>query len=162
MTKLPQWPGKSAAAADALEHPAVYHMLDVAAVAERLIAPFAFPAPLQDALVLLVALHDLGKVNQGFRRMLRREAAGSIYRHWEVTEVFLHHHDAILAPRLGSDWRPREASPTLLHPHDRWHSVAHHWGNSASRTSARSRGIQRPFPGPIPRGRRRRTSLCSP
>lgn len=109
MIALLKWPGKSAAEPGTLEHPAVYHMLDVAAVAERLIAPFGFPSPLRDALVMLVALHDLGKISEAFRKMLRGKAAGSTYRHWEVTEVLLHHHDAILAARLGSGWRPREA-----------------------------------------------------
>jgi hypothetical protein len=48
------WPGKSAA--DGQErHPAVLHMLDVGAVAERLIAPFDIEPALRDALVLLVA-----------------------------------------------------------------------------------------------------------
>src|SRR5690606_34582106 len=109
MTELFQWPGKSPAEPGALEHPAIYHMLDVAAVAELLIAPFAFPNPLRYASVLLIALHDLGKINAGFRRMIRVEVAGSTYRHWEVTEVLLHHYDAFLGSRLGSDRWSREA-----------------------------------------------------
>lgn len=108
MNELLNWPGKSAAAPGAIEHPALYHMLDVAAVAERLIKPFAVSESLRDALVFLIALHDLGKINEAFRHMLRGKVVGSTYRHWEVTEVLLHHHDAILSARLGSSWRPRE------------------------------------------------------
>jgi hypothetical protein len=48
----------------------VLHMLDVAAVAERLIAPFQFEPALRGALVLLVALHDLGKISDSFRAMI--------------------------------------------------------------------------------------------
>ncbi|MBQ2260143.1 MAG: CRISPR-associated helicase Cas3' [Loktanella sp.] len=82
-------------------------MLDVAAVAEKLIIPFGLPRPLRDALVFLIALHDLGKINEAFRRMLRQEAAGGPYRHWEVTEVLLHKHDDLLFTILGSKPRRR-------------------------------------------------------
>lgn len=58
------WPGKSATIDGGKEHPAACHMLDVAAVAEVLIAPFGFSPALRDALVLLVALHDLGKISE--------------------------------------------------------------------------------------------------
>nr|WP_217696392.1 CRISPR-associated helicase Cas3' [Rhodobacter aestuarii] len=84
------------------EHPAVYHMLDVAAVAERLIAPFQLAPDLRDAFVLLIALHDLGKISDSFRAMVRgAQAQGP--RHWELTEVLLHKHDDLLAPRMGGD-----------------------------------------------------------
>jgi hypothetical protein len=45
-------------------------MLDVAAVDERLLAPFRFEQGLRDALVLLVALHDLGRISDSFRAMI--------------------------------------------------------------------------------------------
>ena len=102
MQELLQWPGKSASQVGGEEHPAVYHMLDVAAVAERLIAPFGLEAPRRDALVFLIALHDLGKISEGFRAMLRGEAAGASYRHWQVSEVLLRHHDDLLEVYLGS------------------------------------------------------------
>lgn len=89
------------------EHPAVYHMLDVGAVAEILISRFSFDTACRDALVLLTALHDLGKVNMPFRRMLR----GLPYvpnSHWCVTEVLLNAHDDLLAARLGSKRLRRE------------------------------------------------------
>ena len=101
MNDILSWPGKSPATADAPEHPAVYHMLDVAAVAEILIAPFDLDIALRDALVLLTALHDLGKVNVQFRKMLRGQPYQS-NAHWCVTEVLLNAHDDLLAERLGS------------------------------------------------------------
>lgn len=100
------WPGKSAPSPGEPEHPAAYHMLDVAAVAEVLIAPFGFPKPLASALVVLAALHDLGKVSETFRSMLR-EGRVQPWRHWELTESLLRHHDALLEARLGSRWQRR-------------------------------------------------------
>lgn len=100
------WPGKSAVAEGLPEHPAVYHMLDVAAVAEVLITPFKLPKPLSDALVLLTALHDLGKVSETFLGMLR-DGRVQPWRHWQVTEALLIKHDAALGARLGSRWQRR-------------------------------------------------------
>lgn len=105
---LLQWPGKSAHVAGGAEHPAVYHMLDVAAVAEELIGPFGFAPPQRDALVFLIALHDLGKINDAFRRMLRQGVSGGPYRHWEVSELLLRYHDDLLARSLKSKPRRRE------------------------------------------------------
>lgn len=53
------WPGKSKPS----EHPALWHMMDVGAVAQRLLehAPIG-SAPVDTALAMLVALHDLGNV----------------------------------------------------------------------------------------------------
>lgn len=62
---MARWPGKSVDA-NGLEHPAILHMLDVAAVAETLLIPLSCPAPLKSALILLTALHDQGKINAGF------------------------------------------------------------------------------------------------
>lgn len=92
------WPGKSAGPSG-IEHPAAYHMLDVAAVAERLIAPFGFDESLRQALILLVALHDIGKVNAAFRGMLRDGAMQVQGRHWEVSEVYLHRFNPLPVPR---------------------------------------------------------------
>ena len=61
-----EWPGKSPIVPGSMEHPAAFHMLDVAAVAERLIAPFPIAPPLRDALVVLAGLHDTGKISQRF------------------------------------------------------------------------------------------------
>lgn len=108
MSRHLTWPGKSAPAPGGIEHPAVYHMLDVAAVAEILIAPFGFPKPLADALVLLTALHDLGKISAPFMAMLR-EGRIQPWRHWQMTETLLRHHDALFERQLGSRWQRRFA-----------------------------------------------------
>ncbi|MGO4909822.1 CRISPR-associated helicase Cas3' [Pseudorhodobacter sp. W20_MBD10_FR17] len=102
-----EWPGKSAESEGGVEHPAVYHMLDVAAVAELLTARFVLPVPLRDAFVLLAALHDLGKVSDSFRRMLR-EGVAQPFRHWELTEVYLLANDQALSAQLGGTPRVRE------------------------------------------------------
>ncbi|WP_444455327.1 CRISPR-associated helicase Cas3' [Rhodobacter capsulatus] len=96
------WPGKSPVSDGLPAHPAVYHMLDVAAVVEQLIVPHGFAPPLREALVLLVALHDLGKLSDSFRAMLDGALAQGP-RHWELTEVLLHQNDACLAGRIGGD-----------------------------------------------------------
>lgn len=83
-------------------------MLDVAAVAERLLAPFQFEQGLRDALVLLVALHDLGKISDSFRAMIEVETRQK-FKHWELTEALLFAHDDRLAARIGGSWRQRQA-----------------------------------------------------
>lgn len=100
MDQFLDWPGKSPTQAGGSEHPAVYHMLDVAAVAEQLMARVGMAPALRDACVLLVALHDLGKVSEDFRKMLR---GGPIahFAHWKVTEAMLVAHDDLLALHLG-------------------------------------------------------------
>lgn len=99
-----RWPGKSAPAPGLPLHPAAYHMLDVAAVAERLVAPFALDPALREALVLLTALHDLGKIGTRFRAMILEGTPQGEARHWQVTEALLGRHDALLGDVLkGSD-----------------------------------------------------------
>lgn len=100
------WPGKSAREPGGLPHPAAYHMLDVAAVAECLLTTSPVSAALRDALVLLVALHDLGKIGIPFRRMLLEGVPQGAGRHWEATELLLHEYDSLLA-RLGGTPRRR-------------------------------------------------------
>ncbi len=102
------WPGKSAPPGGGICHPAVCHMLDVAAVAERLIAPSSFEEGLREALVLLVALHDLGKISDSFRAMIET-GSSQRFRHWQLTEALLFAHDARLAARIGGGWRQRQA-----------------------------------------------------
>ncbi len=85
------------------EHPAVYHMLDVAAVAERLIVAEAFKPPVRDALILLTALHDLGKIGARFRAALKENKKQGDDRHWKVSEALLWQHRALLMDRLGVD-----------------------------------------------------------
>jgi len=94
-----RWPGKSADNAGH-EHPAACHMLEVAAVAERLILPFAIDPAARDALILLTALHDLGKINADFRSMLRGGASQG-NSHWRLSELWLIRNDDLLAAQLG-------------------------------------------------------------
>lgn len=101
-----KWNGKSPELPDGIPHPAAYHMLDVAAVAEKLIAPFAFDPSLRDALILLIALHDLGKVSDSFQAMLAGKAVNAP-RHWELTEILLHLNNATLARHLGGETEAR-------------------------------------------------------
>lgn len=91
------WPGKSQPS----EHPALWHMLDVGAVARHLLTARPIRGGATDtALALLVALHDLGKISNSFRAMLR-EGRGQIWRHWEHSALLLRQHDAVLADLIG-------------------------------------------------------------
>ncbi|XBQ00521.1 MAG: CRISPR-associated helicase Cas3' [Roseitalea porphyridii] len=95
------WPGKSADPQTQIRHAAVHHMLDVGAVADRLLGAADFPRPLHHALALLAALHDLGKIGERFRAMIERgETQGD--RHWQVSMAWFAHFDAgVLGPLLG-------------------------------------------------------------
>lgn len=93
-------------------------MLDVAAVAEHLLGPIDMAASLKQALVLLTALHDLGKINADFRTMLRgnpRQGA----KHWEVSALLLEANIAALMDHLDApdDWvlRPLIAATSGHH-----------------------------------------------
>ncbi|NAZ36457.1 CRISPR-associated helicase Cas3' [Rubellimicrobium sp. CFH 75288] len=99
---LTDWPGKSAPAAGGMGHPAVYHMLDVAAVAEVLLRPDALAPERRDLFALLAGLHDLGKIGAEFRAMLR-EGRRQTRRHWEVTELWLRRNEGLLLGRLGGE-----------------------------------------------------------
>lgn len=99
------WPGKSAPDGGH-EHPAVFHMLDVAAVAENLLDHHELPKPLRKALIFLVAIHDLGKIGEMFRSMIRSGEA-QLLPHWQVTEFYLHKLDSEMAVFLGSNSRIR-------------------------------------------------------
>lgn len=98
-------------------------MLDVAAVAERLIEPFGFSPALCDALVLLVALHDLGKISDSFRAMLR-ESVSQNWRHWELSEILFYLHDEQLAAQIDGTPELRQVL---------YASVAGHHGKPSAR-----------------------------
>lgn len=100
---IENWPGKSPEAPGLPAHPAVYHMLDVAAVAEILTRDTRVAPDLRDAIILLVALHDLGKIGASFRAMIRTDESQGQYRHWQVTEALLEYHFDTLFTRLGGD-----------------------------------------------------------
>ena len=102
------WPGKSGAS---IFHPAIWHMLDVAACAELLIADHsAFTALTESqkrALVILAALHDVGKISETFRALLQEGRAGR-YRHWKLSDVLLTKVlDPVLSEALGGETHAR-------------------------------------------------------
>lgn len=105
MTLSQRWPGKSDDTG--ATHPALWHMLDVAAVALALMPD----GPLrrltdvqQNAILFLIALHDLGKISTTFRRQITENHSPHDYaRHWRLSAFLLWHHDAILEPLLGAD-----------------------------------------------------------
>lgn len=96
------WPGKSSEG-DVPFHPAVYHMLDVGAVLRVLIKKIGFGAGTADALCLLGALHDVGKISQDFKAMIETGQSQSA-RHWEVSMAWLQYFDkGLLGERLGGE-----------------------------------------------------------
>src|SRR4051812_23230483 len=97
---LVRWPGKSPIQEGGPAHAAAYHILDVAAAAEQLIGPWRLPPALGDTLVLLIALHDIGKVGNEFRARLQT-GTPQTWRHWEVSEALLIDNEDWLANCLG-------------------------------------------------------------
>lgn len=82
-------------------------MLDVAACAERLIEGHrvfaALPSAWRRALVVLAALHDVGKISETFRAVIREGRPGA-YRHWKLSDVLLTGSlDSFLGNAFGSD-----------------------------------------------------------
>ncbi|TNC72039.1 CRISPR-associated helicase Cas3' [Rubellimicrobium roseum] len=75
-------------------------MLDVAAVADALLAPYELTRARRNLLCLMVALHDLGKIGAEFRAMIQHGQPQS-RRHWELTEVWLIRNEKLLLERLG-------------------------------------------------------------
>ncbi len=91
------WPGKSSG------HPAFWHMLDVGAVANHLVARQSLTGCTQgdQAAVFLVTLHDLGKFSNSFRSMLRGEPYSGP-RHWQHSYRLLMHYDDLVASVIGA------------------------------------------------------------
>ncbi len=102
-------------------------MLDVAAVAERLLAPLSIEPARRDMLTAMVALHDLGKVSASFRDMIRKGHPQTTGRHWEVTELWLRDFDAALKDRLPERRRRR---------HHLYAAIAGHHGRPPSKDLA--------------------------
>lgn len=128
---LRKWPGKSAVLPGGVEHPAAYHMLDVAAVAEVLAAQLDLTDEARQAIVLLTALHDLGKIGNRFRDMIRGQAFQGAARHWQVSEALLRHHDHLLAPIFPPDRAALPAgvkSPAMAARQRIYAAVAGHHG----------------------------------
>lgn len=111
------WPGKSGRDGGP-EHPAVYHMLDVAAVAEELLRSSPLPDRWKAAFALLISLHDLGKIGTGFRAMIR-EGKPQVARHWELSEAWLLGNE-VLEDRLQADpWAMAALIPAIAGHHGR-------------------------------------------
>ena len=107
-----RWPGKSPIEPAGPAQPALHHMLDVGAVGEVLVRQLGLAPALSEAFVLLVVLHDLGKINGAFRDMLVDGAPQTAGTHWEATEALLRWHDEQL---LASVLRGRETAREALY-----------------------------------------------
>ena len=101
------WPGKEI---DGDFHPALWHMLDVGAVADRLIKkrPVTGCSVLDQAIVFLIVLHDLGKFSESFRDQINGRAARAEY-HSQLSFVLLQHHDRLLEELIGGSPNARRA-----------------------------------------------------
>lgn len=93
-------------------HPAAWHMLDVAAVAELLLASGPLrhlPLGWQRAIVLLIALHDCGKISQAFRDQIETRRPPPEYcRHWQLSQRLLLLMDEVMAGLIGGNDVARE------------------------------------------------------
>ena len=121
MDQIFDWPGKSDNESN--EHPAVLHMFDVAACAERLIEGHTAFAGLSDtqrrALVILVALHDVGKLSASFRALIRTDAKGAP-PHWQLSDHLLCEVlDDVLMELGADDWARAELYAAVAGHHGR-------------------------------------------
>ncbi|MEO0524324.1 MAG: CRISPR-associated helicase Cas3' [Pseudomonadota bacterium] len=93
------WPGKII---DGAFHPALWHMFDVGAVAQRLIEfePVTGDRAHDQALAMLIMLHDLGKFSEAFRNQITGASARSEY-HTQLGFELLAIHDDRLAAAIG-------------------------------------------------------------
>lgn len=107
---LGDWPGKR----DDQDryHPAAWHMLDVAATAELLVASGPLrrlPQRWQSAIVFLIALHDCGKISQAFYTQIKtRRPPPEHCRHWQLSLQMMLRLDEVLAGILGGEEVQRE------------------------------------------------------
>ena len=104
---IADWPGKEI---DGEFHPALWHMLDVGAVADRLIKkrPVTGSSLLDRAIVFLIVLHDLGKFSESFRDQIKGRAARAEY-HSQLSFVLLQHHDGLSEELIGGTPNARRA-----------------------------------------------------
>lgn len=107
-TVIADWPGKSPAIEGGPRHSAVYHMLDVAAVAELLLESHTFPTALRQAMLQLICLHDLGKISCEFRDMLIGTRNKQTLKHWIRSDLLMRLHDReVLAANIGGKFDVR-------------------------------------------------------
>lgn len=112
------WPGKSTQNGE-VEHPALYHMIDVGAVAECLVKPFDMPSGLKSFYALAAALHDLGKISDSFKDMLREGKVQSAGRHWEVTEAWLLKFDDAFSEIVEDEFDRKDIYASIAGHHGR-------------------------------------------
>jgi len=102
---ITDWPGKTFEDMTPSIHPAVWHMLDVAAVAGVLLSRRSLTgnATQDRALQFLIALHDIGKFSESFRAMLQgRPYSGE--RHWQLSYTLMNYLlDEQISGLLGGD-----------------------------------------------------------
>lgn len=98
--QISEWPGKSI---DGCKHPALWHMLDVGAVAACLIAQRSLTGchAGDQATSFLVVLHDLGKFSSSFRALLLGQPYRG-FRHWQHSYRLLRDHDGSIAEVVGA------------------------------------------------------------
>ncbi len=104
--EIAAWPGKKI---EDIYHPALWHMLDVGAVATKITEhrPLTPRNDWDHAFVLLAALHDLGKISNCFRNMI----CGREYKpipHWQLSFRLLKDNDDLVCAKLGGNKTVRQ------------------------------------------------------
>ncbi len=135
MDTIFDWPGKSDEQGN--EYPAVLHMLDVAACAELLIEGHTtfrgLSSAQHQAFVILAALHDVGKLSESFRALIRGNEKGNPL-HWELSDFLLCGILDRTLSKLGTDeWVRAEL----------YAAVAGHHGRPPTRAGGRRRERQK-------------------
>ena len=91
-------------------HPALWHILDTGAVAQEILQyrPVHDSKEVNEAVAALVALHDLGKVNQSFQNVLKNAPSGGV-RHWQLTGWYFCQRQfrSLLDDRIGLEHNDR-------------------------------------------------------
>ena len=106
---LKRWPGKSSETGQF--HPAVWHMLDVGGVALKLLKisrdqlkDRLWKESWEEAMALLVALHDIGKISRSFQSMMLKQPSERSRRwsHWQHSYRLLKDNDSFFEEKVGS------------------------------------------------------------
>ncbi len=129
---ITDWPGKTFADCTPDTHPALWHMLDVAAVTGVLLArrTLTGDAAQDRALQFLITLHDLGKFSESFRAMLHGKPYHGV-RHWQLSFTLMNYFlDDQIAALIGG----REPERSMLYA-----AVAGHHGGPPEDISAREK-----------------------
>ena len=95
------WPGKTI---EGRYHPALWHMLDVGAVATTIGArqPLTANAAWNLALMALITLHDIGKISASFQAQIMGQPGVPAY-HSQCSFALLCYHDDLIGSRLGGE-----------------------------------------------------------